>query len=66
MNEPVLDDTLIGEEWMALRRIAHDADAAIPRSVRTRLVALGLIRNEHGPLLTLTERGRRIIETPDL
>jgi hypothetical protein len=38
MNNPVSKDTLIGEEWMALRQIALGAKAvAIPRSVRTRL-----------------------------
>jgi hypothetical protein len=41
MNNPVLKDTLIGEEWMALRQIASGAKAvAIPRSVRTRLEVL--------------------------
>jgi ribosomal protein S19E (S16A) len=63
MNNHVSKDTLIGEEWMALRQIAFGADPAqIPRSVRTRLEALGLIaRDDYG--LMLTETGRRLIAT---
>jgi ribosomal protein S19E (S16A) len=63
MNGPALKDTLIGEEWMALRQIALGAESAqIPRSVRTRLEAFGLIaRDDYG--LTLTETGRRLIAT---
>jgi hypothetical protein len=51
---------------MALRQIASGAKAAaIPESVRTRLVVLGLIaRDDYGHLM-LTNKGRRIIETPD-
>jgi Mn-dependent DtxR family transcriptional regulator len=66
MNDPVLKDTLIGEEWMSLRQIASGAKAAvIPRSVRTRLADLGLIvRDDYGQL-TLTEKRRRMIKTPD-
>jgi hypothetical protein len=64
MNGPALKDSLIGEEWMALRQIAFGAEPAIPRSVRTRLEALGLIaRDDYG--LMLTETGRRMMETPD-
>jgi hypothetical protein len=65
MNGPVLKNSLIGEEWMALRQIAFGAEPAqIPRSVRTRLEALGLIaRGDYG--LMLTETGRRMMETPD-
>jgi hypothetical protein len=64
MNDPVLKDTLIGEEWMALRQIAVGAKAAaIPRSVRTRLEVLDLIaRDDYGQLM-LTEKGRRLIAT---
>ena len=54
MNNPVLKDTLMGEEWMALRQIASGAKAAaIPRSVRIRLEVL---RDDYGQL-TLTEKG---------
>jgi len=43
INNLLLRDTLIGEEWMALRQIASGAKAAaIPRSVRTRLEGLDL------------------------
>ena len=65
MNGPALKDSLIGEEWMALRQIAFGSEPAqIPRSVRTRLEALGLIaRGDYG--LMLTETGRRMMETPD-
>jgi ribosomal protein S19E (S16A) len=63
MNNHVSKDALIGEEWMALRQIAFGAESAqIPRSVRTRLEALGLIaRGDYG--LMLTETGRRLIAT---
>jgi hypothetical protein len=66
MNGPDLKDSLIGEEWMALRQIAFGAEPAqIPRSVRTRLEALGLIaRDDYG--LMLTETGRRMMETPEV
>jgi len=62
MNSPVSKDTLIGEEWMALRQIALGVKAAaIPRSVRTRLEVLDLItRDDYGHLM-LTEKGRRLI-----
>ena len=65
MNGPALKDSLIGEEWMALRQIAFGAEPAkIPRSVRTRLEHLGLIaRDDYG--LMLTETARRMMETPD-
>ena len=65
MNERPLQDTLIGEEWMALRQIAFGAKAAaIPRSVWTRLEVLGLIaRDDYG--LMLTEKGHRLIATAD-
>jgi hypothetical protein len=64
MNDPLLKNTLIGEEWMALRQIAVGAQAAaIPRSVRTRLEVLDLIaRDDYGQLM-LTEKGRRLIAT---
>ena len=63
MNVPALKDTLIGEEWMALRQIALGVKAAaIPRSVRTRLEVLDLIaRDDYG--LMLTEKGRKLIAT---
>ena len=59
-----LKNTLIGEEWMALRQIASGAKAAaIPRSVRTRLEVLDLIaRDDYGQLM-LTENGRQLIAT---
>jgi Mn-dependent DtxR family transcriptional regulator len=49
---------------MALRQIAFGTKAAaIPRSVRARLEALGLIvRDDYGQLV-LTEMGRRLIAT---
>jgi hypothetical protein len=63
MNNHVPKDTLIGEEWMALRQIAFGAERAqIPRSVRTRLEALGLIAGDDYGLM-LTETGRRLIAT---
>jgi hypothetical protein len=62
MNNP--KDTLIGEEWMALRQIALGAKAAaIPRSVRTRLEVLDLISRDDYGQLVLTEKGRRLIAT---
>jgi hypothetical protein len=62
MNNPVLSDTLIGEEWMALRQITLGAKAAaIPRSVRTRLEVLDLISRDDYGQLVLTETGRRLI-----
>jgi hypothetical protein len=65
MNNPVSKDTLIGEEWMALRQIAFGAKAAaIPRSVRTRLEVLDLISRDDYGQLVLTENGRRLIATP--
>src|ERR1043166_1414725 len=64
MNGPALKDTLIGEEWMALRQIALGAKAAaIPRSVRTRLEVLDLISRDDYGQLVLTEKGRRLIAT---
>jgi hypothetical protein len=64
MNEPSLRDTLVGEEWMALRQIAAGAKAvAIPRSVRTRLEVLDLISRDDYGQLVLTEKGRRLIAT---
>jgi hypothetical protein len=66
MNNPVSKDTLIGEEWMALRQIALGAKAtAIPRSVRTRLEVLDLISRDDYGQLVLTEKGRRLIATPN-
>jgi hypothetical protein len=57
-EQPVLKDTLIGEEWMALRQIALGAKAAaIPRSVRTRLEVLDLISRDDYGQLVLTEKG---------
>jgi Mn-dependent DtxR family transcriptional regulator len=66
MNDSDLKKSLIGEEWMALRQIAEGTKAAaIPRSVRNRLEALGLIvRDDYGQLV-LTEMGRRLIATPN-
>jgi len=66
MNDSDLKKSLIGEEWMALRQIAEGTKAAaIPRSVRGRLEALGLIvRDDYGQLV-LTEMGRRLIATPN-
>jgi hypothetical protein len=64
MNNPVLKDTLIGEEWMALRQIALGAKAtAIPRSVRTRLEVLDLISRDDYGHLVLTETGRGLVAT---
>jgi len=64
INNPLLRDTLIGEEWMALRQIASGAKAAaIPRSVRTRLEVLDLISSDDYGQLVLTEKGRRLIAT---
>jgi hypothetical protein len=66
MNEQYLKDTLLGEEWMTLRQIASGRKAAeIPLSVQTKLMMLRLIDRDHYGRLTLTPRGRRIIETPD-
>jgi hypothetical protein len=64
MNDSALKKSLIGEEWMALRQIADGTTAAaVPRSVRARLEALGLIvRDDYGQLV-LTEMGRRLIAT---
>jgi hypothetical protein len=62
MNQPPLKNTLIGEEWMALRQIALGAKAAaIPTSVRTRLEDLDLISRDNYGRLVLTEKGRRLI-----
>ena len=64
MNSPVLKDTLIGEEWMALRQIALGTQvAAIPRSVRARLVDMGVVARDDYRLLVLTEKGRRLLTT---
>ena len=64
MNDRVAKDTLIGEEWMALRQIALGVKAAaIPRSVRTRLEVLDLISRDDYGQLVLTEKGRRLIAT---
>ena len=64
MNERPLQDTLIGEEWMALRQIAFGAPAAaVPRSVRNRLEVLGLIRRDDYGQLLVTEKGRQLIAT---
>jgi hypothetical protein len=64
MNNPVSKDTLVGEEWMALRQIALGAKAAaIPRSVRTRLEVLDLISRDDYGQLVLTETGRGLVAT---
>ncbi len=64
MNDHFLEESLIGEEWMALRQIALGAKAAaIPRSVRTRLEVLDLISRDDYGQLVLTEKGRRLIAT---
>jgi hypothetical protein len=64
MNNHVLKDTLMGEEWMALRQITFGTKAAaIPRSVRTRLEVLGLTARDDYGQLVLTEKGRRLIAT---
>jgi hypothetical protein len=66
MNDKYLKDTLVGEEWMALRQIASGGKAAgIPQSVQTKLVMLRLIDRDHYGRLTLTPRGRRMIEAPE-
>ena len=66
MNDLFLKNTLIGEEWMALRKIASGGKAAeIPLSIQTKLVMLRLIDRDHYGRLTLTPRGRRMIEIPD-
>jgi len=66
MNNSALKKNIIGEEWMALRQIAEGSKAAaIPRSVRARPEALGLIvRDDYGQPV-LTEMGRRLIATPN-
>ena len=64
MNNPVLKDTLIGEEWMALRQIALGSKAAaIPPSVRTRLEVLDLVSRDDYGQLVLTETGRGLVAT---
>ena len=64
MNNLVLKDILIGEEWMALRQIAFGAKAyAIPRSVRTRPEDLDLISRDDYGQLVLTETGRGLVAT---
>jgi hypothetical protein len=64
MNDQSLKNALVGEEWMALRQIADGTKAAaIPRSVRARLEALGLIARDDYGQLVLTEIGRRLIAT---
>jgi len=66
MNDKLIRDALIGEEWMALRKIASGGKAAeIPLSVQTKLMMLRLIDRDHYGRLTLTEKGRRMIETPE-
>jgi hypothetical protein len=66
MNDKLIRDALMGEDWMALRQIASGAKAAgIPQSVQTKLVMLRLIDRDHYGRLTLTEKGRRMIETPE-
>jgi hypothetical protein len=66
MSDEELRGSLLGEEWMALRRIASGHKAAeIPLSVQAKLTVLGLIAKDHYGRLTLTESGRRIIEAPD-
>jgi len=66
VKDHFLKESLIGEEWMALRQIASGGKAAaITQSVQTRLVVLGLITRDHYGRLNLTERGRKMIETPD-
>ena len=62
MNDQSLKNALVGEEWMALRQIAEGMKAAaIPRSVRARLEALGLVARDDYGQLALTETGRRLI-----
>jgi Mn-dependent DtxR family transcriptional regulator len=66
MNDLVLKDTLIGEEWMALRQIALGSKAAaIPPSVRTRLEVLDLVSRDDYGQLVLTDEGRQLIATPN-
>ena len=67
MNDQFLKNTLIGEEWMALRKIALSGGKAaeIPLSVQTKLMMLRLIDKDHYGRLTLTPRGYRMIETPE-
>ena len=66
LTDQELRDTLLGEEWMALRGIALGGKAAeVPLSVQSKLMVLGLIAKDHYGRLTLTERGRGMIETPD-
>ena len=65
VNDHFLKESLVGEEWMALRQIALGGKAAaIPQSVRLRLVDLGLVARDPYGRLRLTETGRRMIETP--
>ena len=63
MNDQSLKNTLIGEEWMALRQIAFGANYVIPRSVRTRLEVLDLISRDDYGHLVLTETGRGLVAT---
>jgi ribosomal protein S19E (S16A) len=66
MNDKFIRDALIGEEWMALRQIASGGKAGgIPQSAQTKLASLGLIERDHYGRMTLTEKGRRMIETPE-
>lgn len=49
---------------MALRRVAYGGKAAeIPQTVQSNLVLLGLIARDNYGRLTLTEAGRRLIDT---
>ena len=58
-----LKNSLLGEEWMALRRVASGGKAAeMPQSIQEKLAVLGLIARDHYGHLTLTDTGRSIIE----
>jgi hypothetical protein len=62
MNNKQLKATLLGEEWMALRQIARGTEAAaIPRSVRARPEAMGVVAKDDYRLLVLTEKGRHLL-----
>ena len=63
MNDHFLKDALSGEEWMALRQIASGGKAAaIPASVCSKLMVLGLVSKDDYGRLTLTRSGQRILE----
>jgi hypothetical protein len=66
MSDQELKGSLLGEEWMTLRRIASGGQAAdVPLSIKAKLTVLGLVTRDNFGRLRLTERARRMIEAPD-